>query len=204
MAQSEIFTHFLDSARYGQKDRKKGGRTRMKESEEDSILMRQAQSKASSIMCRCSSQHFIIYYHCLVLRMLYITNETCHESKQAHVTRVSQQPGLIQGGTMRNYQLEGLNWMIKLHDNGINGILADEMGLGKTLQSISLLAFLREVRNIRGPHVIVVPKSTTGNWMKEFRTWCPEINAIKVSFALLFPLVCNNNNGSSPRLHCKI
>ena len=28
---------------------------------------------------------------------------------------------------MRAYQLEGLNWMIKLHDNGINGILADEV-----------------------------------------------------------------------------
>ena len=46
---------------------------------------------------------------------------------------------------MRSYQLEGLNWMIKLHDNGVNGILADEMGLGKTLQSISLLAYMKEV-----------------------------------------------------------
>ena len=31
----------------------------------------------------------------------------------------------------RQYQLEGLNWMIRLQENGINGILADEMGLGK-------------------------------------------------------------------------
>lgn len=36
----------------------------------------------------------------------------------------------IVGGTMRPYQLEGLNWLIKLHDSNINGILADEMGLG--------------------------------------------------------------------------
>jgi SWI/SNF-related matrix-associated actin-dependent regulator of chromatin subfamily A member 5 len=50
------------------------------------------------------------------------------------VTRLVVQPTLIKHGTMRPYQLEGLNWMIKLHDNGINGILADEMGLGKTLQ----------------------------------------------------------------------
>ena len=35
---------------------------------------------------------------------------------------------------MRPYQVHGLNWMIKLYDNGISGILADEMGLGKTLQ----------------------------------------------------------------------
>lgn len=33
----------------------------------------------------------------------------------------------IKGGTMRPYQLQGLNWMISLHHNGINGILADEM-----------------------------------------------------------------------------
>ena len=36
---------------------------------------------------------------------------------------------------MREYQLAGLNWLIRLYDNGINGILADEMGLGKTLQA---------------------------------------------------------------------
>lgn len=36
-------------------------------------------------------------------------------------------------------QIRGLNWMIGLYENGINGILADEMGLGKTLQTISLL-----------------------------------------------------------------
>jgi SNF2 family DNA or RNA helicase len=40
---------------------------------------------------------------------------------------------------MRDYQVRGLNWMISLYENGINGILADEMGLGKTLQTISLL-----------------------------------------------------------------
>ena len=28
---------------------------------------------------------------------------------------------------MRDYQIQGLNWMISLHHNGINGILADEM-----------------------------------------------------------------------------
>jgi SWI/SNF-related matrix-associated actin-dependent regulator of chromatin subfamily A member 5 len=28
---------------------------------------------------------------------------------------------------MRDYQIQGLNWMISLYHNGINGILADEM-----------------------------------------------------------------------------
>lgn len=48
-----------------------------------------------------------------------------------------QQPSWVSGGPMRSYQLEGLNWMIRLYENGINGILADEMGLGKTLQRYS-------------------------------------------------------------------
>ena len=45
---------------------------------------------------------------------------------------------------MRSYQLEGLEWLISLYENGLNGILADEMGLGKTIQTIAILAFLRE------------------------------------------------------------
>jgi hypothetical protein len=36
-------------------------------------------------------------------------------------TRLQHQPSLIVGGTMRDYQLEGLNWMINLHDNGAPG-----------------------------------------------------------------------------------
>lgn len=56
--------------------------------------------------------------------------------------RFEQTPGYIKGGDMRDYQLRGLDWMISLYENGINGILADEMGLGKTLQTISLLGYL--------------------------------------------------------------
>ena len=63
---------------------------------------------------------------------------------------------------------------------GINGILADEMGLGKTLQSISLLAFLRESRDVKGPHLVIVPKSTIGNWHREFGRWCPTFKALRL------------------------
>ena len=56
-----------------------------------------------------------------------------------------EQPMLISGGVMRDYQVEGLQWMLNLDQNGINGILADEMGLGKTLQTIALFAHLVEV-----------------------------------------------------------
>lgn len=42
-------------------------------------------------------------------------------------TRLTVQPECIKFGTMRDYQVEGLNWLISLYDRGINGILADEM-----------------------------------------------------------------------------
>ncbi|MBL2213735.1 hypothetical protein ELI87_29900, partial [Klebsiella pneumoniae] len=71
-------------------------------------------------------------------------------------TRLVTQPSCIQG-KMRDYQLAGLNWLIRLYENGINGILADEMGLGKTLQTISLLGYLHEFRGITGPHMVVAP-----------------------------------------------
>nr|XP_017227158.1 PREDICTED: ISWI chromatin-remodeling complex ATPase CHR11-like [Daucus carota subsp. sativus] len=93
-------------------------------------------------------------------------------------TRLLVQPSCIQG-KMRDYQLAGLNWLIRLYENGINGILADEMGLGKTLQTISLLGYLHEFRGISGPHMVVAPKSTLGNWMNEIRRFFPTLRAVK-------------------------
>ncbi|CAM6019488.1 unnamed protein product [Sphagnum balticum] len=93
-------------------------------------------------------------------------------------TRLLVQPSCIQG-KMRDYQLAGLNWLIRLYENGVNGILADEMGLGKTLQTISLLAYLHEFCGISGPHMVVAPKSTLGNWMNEIRRFCPVLRAFK-------------------------
>mmetsp|Transcript_24578 Transcript_24578/g.50608 ORF Transcript_24578/g.50608 Transcript_24578/m.50608 type:complete len:1255 (-) Transcript_24578:97-3861(-) len=80
---------------------------------------------------------------------------------------------------MRQYQLEGLNWMIRLQENGVNGILADEMGLGKTMQSISILVYMCEFKGDTGPHLIVVPKSTLSNWMNELARWGPKLTTVK-------------------------
>lgn len=33
----------------------------------------------------------------------------------------------VKWGKLRDYQVRGLNWLISLYENGINGILADEM-----------------------------------------------------------------------------
>ena len=91
--------------------------------------------------------------------------------------RTLQQPKAVTGGTMRKYQLEGLYWLTGLYENGANGILADEMGLGKTVQTIALLAFLRE-KGIFGPFLIVAPLSTVSNWIEEFARWTPSIPTV--------------------------
>ena len=46
---------------------------------------------------------------------------------------IEEQPHLLTGGVLKPYQLFGLNWMVSLYNNNLNGILADEMGLGKTI-----------------------------------------------------------------------
>lgn len=50
------------------------------------------------------------------------------EVQTPSVFRFEESPRYIKGGEMRDYQIRGLNWMISLYENGINGILADEMG----------------------------------------------------------------------------
>jgi len=100
--------------------------------------------------------------------------------KGKNLTRLTVQPKCIEFGQMRPYQIEGLNWMINLYEQGINGILADEMGLRKTLQTISLLGYLKHDRNVSGPHIVVVPKSVLGNWGRELARWCPSLRVVRI------------------------
>ncbi|KAK2915525.1 chromodomain-helicase-DNA-binding protein 6 isoform X2 [Channa argus] len=74
------------------------------------------------------------------------------------------------GNQLREYQLEGMNWLLFNWYNRKNCILADEMGLGKTIQSITFLYEIFSI-GIRGPFLIIAPLSTITNWEREFRTW---------------------------------
>lgn len=91
---------------------------------------------------------------------------------------VKEQPKMLKGGDLKNYQIYGLNWMVSLYNNNLNGILADEMGLGKTIQTISLFSHLIEVKGNEGPFLIVVPLTTISNWTFEFDRWAPDIKKI--------------------------
>ncbi|XP_051504280.1 lymphocyte-specific helicase-like [Myxocyprinus asiaticus] len=89
----------------------------------------------------------------------------------------AQQPKLFTGGVMRWYQVEGIEWLRMLWENGINGILADEMGLGKTIQCIAHVAMMVE-KKVLGPFLVVAPLSTLPNWISEFKRFTPEVSVM--------------------------
>eukprot|EP01047_Picozoa_sp_COSAG01_P029324 COSAG01_NODE_2007_length_8663_cov_13.801378_3_plen_1886_part_00 len=74
------------------------------------------------------------------------------------------------GKELRDYQMEGVNWVLKKFKMGKNCMLADEMGLGKTAQTVNILEFLRTKNSVQ-PFLIVAPKSTIPHWVRELRDW---------------------------------
>lgn len=100
--------------------------------------------------------------------------EVAHKIKED----VKAQSTNLVGGTLKEYQLKGLQWMLSLYNNHLNGILADEMGLGKTIQTISLITYLIEKKRQPGPYLVIVPLSTLTNWNNEFEKWAPSVSRI--------------------------
>eukprot|EP00466_Bigelowiella_natans_P015704 jgi/Bigna1/34078/e_gw1.4.9.1 len=99
----------------------------------------------------------------------------------AHKTKekVLKQPKALVFGKLRSYQMAGLQWLVSLYNNNLNGILADEMGLGKTIQSISLLAYVMEHKGNNGPFLVIAPMSTLhNNWAYEMNRWVPSMQVI--------------------------
>ena len=91
---------------------------------------------------------------------------------------VHEQASIMVHGKLKEYQVKGLEWMVSLHNNNLNGILADEMGLGKTIQTIALITYLMEKKGVMGPFLIIVPLSTLSNWMLEFQKWAPTLTTL--------------------------
>ncbi|XP_075395283.1 SWI/SNF-related matrix-associated actin-dependent regulator of chromatin subfamily A member 1 isoform X1 [Tenrec ecaudatus] len=163
LRQTELFAHFIQPT--AQKSptsplNMKLGRPRIKKDEKQSLL------SAGDYRHRRTEQEE--------------DEELLSESRKtaSMCVRFEVSPSYVKGGPLRDYQIRGLNWLISLYENGVNGILADEMGLGKTLQTIALLGYLKHYRNLLGPHMVLVPKSTLHNWMEEFKQWLPSLRVI--------------------------
>lgn len=98
----------------------------------------------------------------------------------AHSVReqVKEQPKSVAHGHLREYQLKGVEWMVSLYNNKLNGILADEMGLGKTVQAVVFISYLIERKAVTKPFLVVVPLSTFSNWVQEFSRWVPTVRVL--------------------------
>ena len=81
------------------------------------------------------------------------------------------------GNKLREYQQEGVNWLLYNWFQQRGAILADEMGLGKTVQAVGVLSYLSDVQRRRGPFLIVAPLSTIPHWLREAEAWT-DLNCI--------------------------
>ncbi len=115
--------------------------------------------------------------------------------------------------TLRPYQLEGVQWLVKHYNNHLGACLADDMGLGKTLQTIATLVFAKEqiqpapedVKQIQfdlfsSPlevktflkALVVLPSSLVFNWAQEILKFAPGFTITKY--------VGNNRKNITPYL----
>ena len=91
---------------------------------------------------------------------------------------VIEQPEELKG-KLRNYQKQGLSWLVYQQAIGFNSILADDMGLGKTIQIIALLLHQHEIvaSTTIKPTLLIAPTSVLGNWQKELDKFAPTLSS---------------------------
>lgn len=96
----------------------------------------------------CSCKFIVLKYSNFICSIAHTINEV-----------VVEQASIMVNGKLKEYQIKGLEWLVSLFNNNLNGILADEMGLGKTIQTIGLITYLMEKKKVMGPFLIIVPLS---------------------------------------------
>ncbi|MGH0182890.1 UNVERIFIED_CONTAM: hypothetical protein FKN15_010821 [Acipenser sinensis] len=131
-----------------------------------------------------ASPEDVEYYNCQQelttdLNKQYQIVERVLKQRPRFVT-LKKQPAYIGGDNLelRDYQLDGLNWLAHSWCRCNSVILADEMGLGKTIQTISFASYLFHQHQLYGPFLIVVPLSTLTSWQREFEMWAPDMNVV--------------------------
>lgn len=99
--------------------------------------------------------------------------------KQPSLYKVELPHGLH--AQLRDYQIDGYQWLNLLADYELGGLLADEMGLGKTIQLIAfLLGKQQEMKDTGTKTLIVTPASLIYNWQHECEKFAPSLHAIVI------------------------
>ena len=97
----------------------------------------------------------------------YLTNIS---KKYKKISKAKYDIPINLNATLRDYQIEGFNYLNTLSEYEFGGILADEMGLGKTLQTI---AFLLSKSNKKS--IVITPTALIYNWKNEFNKFAPSL-----------------------------
>ncbi|MDD4073450.1 MAG: DEAD/DEAH box helicase [Desulfobacterales bacterium] len=97
---------------------------------------------------------------------------------KAHCKRLKeiidpQVPGTLQA-RLRDYQVDGFNWLAQLVHWNVGACLADDMGLGKTVQALA--AILLHAGD--GPTLVIAPLSVMANWQEECHRFAPTLNPL--------------------------
>ena len=124
------------------------------------------------------AQHEIDRYLNRVSKSLVSNKREANPHTRAPYEAFREQPSYIKYGTLRDFQIKGVNFLAHNWCKGNNVILADEMGLGKTVQTVAFINWLRHERQQQGPFIVVVPLSTMSSWAETFDNWTPDINYV--------------------------
>lgn len=136
--------------------------------EDASLIVKKWEKKVDEFQDRDNSKR-TPSKHCKVIRS---------RPKFHHLKSQPDYLGEDRGLKLRDYQMDGLNWLVLTWCKENSVILADEMGLGKTIQTICFLYYLFKAQQLYGPFLCVVPLSTMTAWQREFAIWAPEMNVV--------------------------
>ena len=99
---------------------------------------------------------------------------------KAHIAKLQTQTDPLMAAPstlnaeLRDYQLEGINWMNCLSEWGVGACLADDMGIGKTMQTLAMLIKYAP----QGASLVIAPTSVCANWIAEAGRFAPSLNLI--------------------------
>jgi SNF2 family DNA or RNA helicase len=96
------------------------------------------------------------------------------DPKGSRASAIEAIPGLR--ADLYPYQIEGVEFLRRICQQGLGCILADEMGLGKTLQVIAVLQ--AEKNASRVPSLVIAPATLLENWRREIDSFAPGLQAI--------------------------
>ncbi len=109
-----------------------------------------------------------------------IATETKREIKMLS-QRILQIPDILEveipkelKATLRDYQIQGLQWLNFLDEFNFGACLADDMGLGKTVQIIAFILTQRK-KQLSNCNLVVVPTSLIFNWQAEVEKFAPSL-----------------------------